>query len=141
MKKWFKCFITSAFIVMMGATVYANDYHVKTQNKIARSAVVAFHIPIPDDTNAAAYSLRSAVSEYVGGADFASEVPWLGGTETANLQNGLLFEEVVTVKFLAAADNAQRQTKIENKFTELASSIVTRLKTILKFWRLNGNVP
>ncbi len=117
------------------------NYHVKTQTKNARNAVVVFHIPIPDDTNAVGYSLRSAVSEYVGGAIFISEVPWLGGTETADLQNGNLLEVVETVSFLAADNNAQKQTKIDNRFTILETNSVTKIKTILKFWRLNRNVP
>lgn len=118
-----------------------SNYHVKTQIKTARTAVVVFHIAMPDDTNSASYSLRSAVSEYVDGANFTSAVSWIAAQELTDLQNGLLFEVVETIKFLAADSNTQKQTKIDNRYTALTTSTVDKMKTILKFWHLNRDIP
>lgn len=130
-----------AMLLFSPTISFANDYHVLTQRKNARTVDVVFHIPIPDDINAADYSLRSAVSELIGTSTFTSQVPWLTGQEVTDLQNGILFEQMETVKFLATDDDTQKQTKIENRFTVTSTNIVDKLKTILKFWQFNSDVP
>jgi len=127
--------------LILPVVAHASDYHVLRVSEDGRKAQVAFHIPIPDATNSASYSYRSAVSEYVGGAGFVSQVPWvLAVQEQSDLEAGLLYETTATVNFTALDSDLQKQTKIDNKFTSLSSVVLLKLQAILKFWQFNRDV-
>ena len=136
-----KKIILSSFILFFLAviTAQAADYHVMATSKDGRKAQVVFHIPIPIENNGAGLALRTAVSQFIG--SFTSGVPWIAAGEVTQLENGELFEHSETVPFLAADSNAQKQTKIDNRYNALSASILNRVRTILKFWGKDRNVP
>ena len=121
--------------------LYAHDYHVMGMRKDGRKAQVVFHIPIPNENNAASMSLQTALSEYIDGTNFVSKYPGTLGAELIEIQNGSLYEQVEAISFLAADSNAQKQAKIDAKFTSLSVVVVTKIRNILKFWGLDRDVP
>ncbi len=135
--------IIAVFILMLIASpVFASDYHILKLSKNGRSAQVAFHISIPDVNNSASYSYRSAVSEYVGGVNFVSQVPWaLVAQEQTDLEAGLLYEVIGNVHFAALDNNAQKQAKIDAKFTSISADALSELQAVLAFWQFNRDVP
>ncbi len=125
-----------------------SNYHVKTQNEAERSAQVIFHIPIPVENNGVGVALRTAVSEYVKPrledgtfGVFQSQVVGIVGSELTQLRNGELYEKVENINFLATDYNAQKQTKIDNRYTALTIGGLNRIRKVLKFWGLNRDVP
>lgn len=114
------------------------NYHVKTVSPDGRKASVVFHIPIPVEDNSAGKPLRDAVSEHIG--MFTSQVPWLPANEVTELENGEVYEHAETVNFLAADGNAQKQAKIDARYTALTSSVLTRMREVLKFWGKDRDV-
>ncbi len=124
-----------------------SNYHVRMIRDDGREASVIFHIPIPNENNSAPISLRTAVSQFIKPRNddgtygvFKSQIEALGAEET-QLQNGELYEHVEVVKFLAADNNAQKQTKIDNRYTALTTGILNRIRANLKFWGFDRNVP
>ena len=61
-------------------------------------------------------------------------------TELAQIQSGELYEHAETVTFLAADSNAQKQAKIDAKYTALTTTILAKARATLKFWGLNRTV-
>ncbi|MCK5235668.1 MAG: hypothetical protein KAR06_01685 [Deltaproteobacteria bacterium] len=115
-----------------------SNYHVKTITPNGRKASVIFHIPIPVENNSAGVALRMAVSQYIG--TFKSLVPWIDAGEVTQLQNGELYEHSEIVGFLAADNNAQKQAKIDARYTALSTTILDKVRTVLKFWGKNRDV-
>ena len=115
-----------------------SNYHVKSITPNGRKASVVFHIPIPVENNGAGRALRDAVSEFKGGT---SQVPWIDPAELTQLGNGELYEHSETVGFLAADSNAQKQAKIDARFTALSTSVLDKARATLKFWGLNRDLP
>lgn len=118
-----------------------SNYHVKSISPNGRNADVIFHIPIPVESNSAGVALRTAVLQYIDSANFISKIPWIDPSETTQLTNGEIYEHSETVKFLAADSNAQKQTKIDSRYTALSTNILNQVREILKFWGLDRNVP
>ncbi len=126
-----------------------SNYHIRGISKDGRNARVIFHIPIPAMDNSASTPVpyRIALSEYVKPrqedgtfGDFASSLQGIAGAELTQLQAGELYEYLEIVKFLAEDTNPQKKTKIDDRYTALAISIVTRIQAELKFWGMNVDV-
>lgn len=117
-----------------------SNYHIKSVTPNGRTANVVFHIPIPVENNSAGVSLRTAISQYIG-SSFVSAVPWIDSAEATQLTNGELYEHPEIVSFLAADTDGQKQTKIDDKYTVLSVNILDKIRTILKFWGKDRNVP
>lgn len=115
-----------------------SNYHVMTITPNGRTAQVVFHISIPVENNGASVALRTAVSQYIG--TFTSIVPWIDAGEVTQLENGELYEHSEVVLFEGDASNAEKQTTIDNRYTVLTTSILARIREILKFWGLDKNV-
>ena len=117
------------------------NYHVKEISPDGRRASVVFHIPVPTENNSSGVALRTALSQYIDSANFASQVPWVVGQAEENLiKNGELYEHSETFGFLAADNNTQKQSKLDNRYTALSVSIITKIRAILKFWGMDKNV-
>jgi len=117
-----------------------SNYHVKTVSEDGRNASVVFHIPVPAENNSAGVALRTALSQMIDSATFVSQVPWIAGAELTQLKNGELYEYADTVHFYGEDNNAQKQTRLDNKYTSLATDGVDRLREILKFWGFNRDI-
>ena len=109
-----------------------NNYHVKSITTDGRKANVVFHIPIPVENNSASVALRTAVAQYIGA--FTSQVPWITGGETTQLEAGELYEYSETILFEGGATDLEKQTTIDNRYNTLTTSVLNRIRTVLKFW-------
>jgi hypothetical protein len=116
-----------------------SNCHVKSISPNGRRASVVFHIPIPIEDNNAGVDLRVALSQHIDGSNFVSAVPWLT-TELSKIQSGELYEHSETVAFLAADNNAQKQAKIDARYTALTITILAKARATLMFWGLNRDV-
>lgn len=117
-----------------------SNYHVLRMRSKEHEVRVVFHIAVPDETNSASVNLRTALSQYVGGANFESVVPWLSAGDLADIQNGLFYEKTEMVKFNANLTNAEKQTVIDNRYNALAASIPDKIRSQLRFWGMNRDV-
>ncbi len=125
-----------------------SDYHVRQIREDGREANVVFHIPIPVENNGAGVPLRTALSEQIKPrledgtfGIFQSQLQGITAGELIQLQTGELSERAETVSFLAADTNAQKQAKIDDRYTKLTTSALNIIRTRLKFWGLDRNVP
>ena len=110
-----------------------SNYHVKEITADGRKARVVFHIPIPVENNSAGVDLRTAVSQYIDSASFTSKVPWIT-IELVQLQSGELYEHLEVITFESAATALEKQTEIDNRYTALSSSVLNKMREVLKFW-------
>lgn len=140
--------IISIAIFLFVNIAKAENYHVLAVAENGRSANVIFHIPIPVENNSASVALRTALASYIKTQDtdgtflaFNSVFEAVGAGELTQLRAGELYEYRAIVKFLAADTNGQKQTKIDNKYTELTTSVLSKIRAILKFHGLNRDVP
>lgn len=125
-----------------------SNYHVRSISENGRNANIIFHIPILAENNSVPISLRTALSEYIKSRNndgtfsiFQSALQGVDAGELTQLQGGELFEHVETVHFLAADNNTQKQTKIDDRYTALTTIILNRIRAQLKFWGLNRDIP
>ncbi len=125
-----------------------SNYHVKNISENGRNATVVFHIPMPDENNSVPVSLRLALSEYVKPRNddgtygtFQSQLQGITAGELTQLQNGDLYERQETVKFLAADTDGQKQTKIDDRYRTLTITALDSIRTQLKFWGKDRDVP
>lgn len=124
-----------------------SNYHVRKMGKDERSAKVIFHIPIPVENNSVSIALRTTLSESIRPRNedgtfgtFQSDMIGIDAGELAQLQAGELFEYVETIGFLAAENNAQKQTKIDTRYTVMTTTVLDKVRELLKFWGLNRDV-
>lgn len=123
------------------------NYHVRNISVNGRNASVIFHIPIPVENNGASVALRTAVSEFIKSQNddgtwgtFQSGLQGIVAGELTQLQAGELYEHRETVKFLANDSNAQKQTKLDNRYTALTTTVLNQVRAKLKFWGLNRDI-
>lgn len=124
-----------------------SDYHVRSISEDGRKASIIFHIPIPAENNAAGIPLRTALSEYIKPRNsdgtygiYQSMMYGINPVELTQIQNGELYEHEERITFPAAAANLEKQTQIDNRFTDLSAVVVNRIRERLKFWGKNRNV-
>lgn len=117
-----------------------SNYHILESNEKDNQVRIVFHIPVPDENNIADVSLRTALSQWR--LNPGSAVPWQqSGTEFEAIQNGEIYEYVISQRYKPDLTNAQKQTAIDNKYNNLKTKIANRLRKILKYWGINRDVP
>ena len=117
------------------------DYHILAGDKYANSFNVIFHIPVPNSTNEAAVNYRVAVVEWQGGASaIESQVPGIG-SELTQLQAGELYE--VSERFNSNPNEtpAQKQAKLDARWTEIRTVEVVSLEQVLSYWGFERVIP
>lgn len=124
-----------------------SNYHVMQVSDKKDTATVAFHITVPDEDNAVSVNLRTALKQHLDGIDSServvSQVPWLEtdfAAEFTAIQNGGVYEHLITVEFDANLTIAQKRTVLDSRYTALAGAIPDILRERFKFWGLNRDV-
>ena len=124
-----------------------SDYHVREIRDDGRVVNIIFHVFIPIENNSVGITLRLALSEHIKplledgtSGVFQSQFQGIETGELTQLQIGELYECVETVNFLAADTDAQKQTKMDDKYLSLTINMLNRIRTRLKFWGLNKDV-
>ena len=93
------------------------DYHVLTKNEDESGWSVVFHIPVPNATNSAGYSLRTAIADLMG--DTVSTVPWITVAEQTQIDAGEIWEVAKGVQVGEGNSNAAKQAIIEAEYTRI----------------------
>jgi len=120
-----------------------SNYHILTQNQLRKSAQVVFHIPIPAlGTNNVNISWRDAIVKELGGADnIASILSDITVEEKQELKSGSIIEILQAVKFTSTnLTNLERKTQIENTFSILKNSVLTKKQITLEWIGYAGDV-
>lgn len=115
-----------------------SDYHVLDINTAGDRARVAFHFAVPNETNAANVQLSTALVQYLAPS---TDVPFLAQPESDAIAAGTVYEHVETVQFDANANNAAKRAVLDNRWSALNSKIPDQLRTRLKFWGTERDVP
>jgi len=118
-----------------------SDYHLLTGNKSADEFEVIFHIPIPDQMNRiGTVSIRTALKED-GSISKISTLPWIDPAESDQITNGEIFEKKETFRPDPLSTPTENRNKLDSKFKELNSLIVSYLRNRYAYWRFDRNVP
>jgi len=115
-----------------------SNYHVLDTGLRNNWSKVAFHIPIPDETNVANYNLRTALSEYKSG--YESEVPYIDSAEQDQITAGEIYEHIESVTFTIAMPNVDRISMLDAMYTALETDMLNKIRLKLKFWGYSKDV-
>jgi hypothetical protein len=114
-----------------------SDYHILELSRAQDEARVAFHLDVPDTTNAAGVNYRTALVQYLGTIE--TVVPGLD-TAAHGLDNGSVHEIVETVNFSANDTNADKRTAIETAYSARQAGLIAAVQARLEFWGWSGDV-
>lgn len=119
-----------------------SDYHVMYMSKKDRVEVV-FHFPVPDTTNFAGVSYRTALVEYLtrDGGTITSAYPGIDSGELTQMQAGEVYERTETVVFDGKLTNAQKRDVIDAIWTARNSAFLAKFQEGLTFWGYDRDVP
>lgn len=116
------------------------NYHVLNGNEKGDSFKVAFHIAVPVEQNKAnTAALRASLAEDPW-IDKTSIVPWIDAAEQTKLTNGELYEHVETFATHPDRTTGNDRTRLDARYTQLSSSIVTGIRRRYAYWRYNRDV-
>ena len=117
-----------------------SDYHILQLNAKQDRLTVAFHIPIPNESNSAGVNKRTAVIQYM--PDRVSSVPWISAAEQTQLTNGEIFELVEDVEVNANLTLGEKRSLVDARFTALTGAAgLGKLDKVLDYWGLDRDVP
>lgn len=116
-----------------------SNYHVLEMSEKEHEVNVIFHITVPNENNEVGINLRTALTQYAPRS--SSQLPWIETLEMADIQNGILYEYKETVVFNANLTLVQKRSIIDDRYNTLATVIVNRLRSSLKFWGMDRDVP
>jgi hypothetical protein len=108
------------------------NYHVLEAAVKDHCARVVFHIAVPNENNTASINLQTAMSEYR--LSPGSIVPGLDQGEIDQINLGQVYEYDEWVKYNGKLSNAQKLTKISDRYTALSTQIPNKIRAILKYW-------
>ena len=126
-----------------------SNYHVlETAVKDCWSQVV-FHIAVPNENNDAAVNLQEAMKQAMAAeraktGDPVSRVPWLENdfpAEHTQIENGEIYEHFVTVEYSANLTMLQKRNIMDARYTTFASAIPNKIRSRLRFWGFDRDVP
>ena len=88
---------------------------------------IVFHADVPDQQNAAGYSIRSQVKESMNPEGTA--IPWLVGTQTeTDMIAGLIYEQSVGITSFPGETLGQLQTRVDALATTKATELLAKLQ-------------
>lgn len=116
-----------------------SNYHALEASKTGDSIRVAFHIAVPNETNALGYNIRTALSEDTG-IEKTSLVPWIDSAEQTQLTNGELYEHIYSFKTHKDISNIVKRDRMDAKYTSLIATVQEALRQRYLYWRFNRDV-
>lgn len=119
-----------------------SNYHVLKQTKERHEVIVVYHLSVPAGQNSASKDYTACVKEDLALTD--SIVPGLetsNPTEHAQILNGEVVEVRKTVRFNANLTNGQKQTQIEQQWTNLNDVVDAEVQNQYQWWGFAADVP
>lgn len=122
------------------------DYHVLTGRSDGNAYTVVHHLPIPNVTNRAGVSVRTALANSgLGGKtslpDGDGSAGSISAAEKASILAGELWEYSEQVDTHPGETAAKLRDRIDARHTALASSLVTLLGNELAYFGFTRDVP
>lgn len=118
------------------------DYHVLNTDRSGNALRVVFHIPVPDVTNDASYSIRTALVEWQGGsASIESACPFITAGELTQMQAGEVYEIVVELASNPSEDLPAKQTRLDAQHAAQVTEAQALITTALKYWGYDRIIP
>lgn len=118
-----------------------SNYHILQQDDGHNVVSVAFHIPVPAETNGAGKNLKDCIKQHLGPS---SSVPWLQAgnpTEYAQVENGEVYEHVESIQFSNAHETvANKRAQLDAKWTSLNGADPDKIRTRYQWWGTDRNV-
>jgi len=119
-----------------------SDYHILSADRYANAYSVVFHVPVPDQDNEVAYSYRTAIVEWQGGAvAIISKVPFISGGELTQLQAGELYEVSRTFNSNPNETLVQKRDKLDIMFADVVAETQEDFQDKLGYWGYDRDVP
>jgi hypothetical protein len=111
------------------------NYHVLTtsSNGVTGSAIVVFHILVPDITNKAGVSLRKAIAIDQDETRRASIIPNLEVQRRRDLRNAVYIEVVDSVIYSKETTGALTLA-MDRKYDQLEQKVIKKIKRKYQFW-------
>lgn len=121
------------------------DYHVLNTDRSGNALRVVFHIPVPDVTNDASYSIRTALVEWQGGGTdptvIQSACPFIGAAELTAMQAGQVYEMVVELASNPGEDLTAKQARLDAQHAAQVTAAQALITTALQYWGYERNIP
>lgn len=116
-----------------------SDYHVMRAAEDGGTIDLVFHVPVPDENNAAGVNLRTCLVEDEGVVK-ESIVTWIETAEQTALSAGELLEYPYILHTHKDVPSAVKAAKIEELFTAGVPVVQEQLRQKYIYWHYNGNV-
>ena len=122
-----------------------SNYHILTQDISQKTATIVFRVPIPDVTNNAGISYRTALVEYLKhsqNTDTISSIsPFTDATELSQVRNGEIYEVQQSMRFSSLAlTPVQKRNEIDARYNELTTEARNKLQILLAWWGLKRTI-
>lgn len=118
------------------------DYHILSADQFGNSFRVVFHIPVPDQNNEVAYSYRTAIVEWQGGAEnISSLVPFIAGAELTQMQSGEVYEVSRGFNSNPNETLTQKRDKLDLMFAAVKTEAQADFQDRLGYWGYDRDVP
>ena len=122
-----------------------SNYHILTQDISEKTIRIVFRIAIPDMTNNAGISYRTALIDYLKhsqGIDNISSIsPFSDADELQQVQSGEIYEVQESVRFSSLAlTDVQKRDEIDARYNELTTESLSKLQILLEWWGLKRTV-
>ena len=114
-----------------------SNYHVLEVNDKQDRARVAFHISVPDESNAQSVALKDCIKQHLSPV---VDIPWLIDPELTQIQNGEVYEHIETVEFDANLTALQKRGEIDARYTVLNSNIPNIIRNRYEFWGMDRDI-
>ena len=120
----------------------ATNYYVLDGTRRGSRLRVAYHVEVPNSSNAAGTNWRTAVTEFLSTTDDGtlSKVPGLASSEQNKLDAGELAEWVDAVEDDANAPPATRKANVEAHVSAAAAERGQNMADRLQHWGESGSV-
>lgn len=119
-------------------------YHTLEMNNGKDKIRVIFHISVPNEVNAVAVNLRTALSQWKPVTDTAVPYDYTGkADEVTDLQNGAVYELSEMYDFGGKVSKSKRQAALDARYNELVNDtngIPQYLRNRLANWGFSRNV-
>lgn len=117
-----------------------SDFHVLEQADDMKTVSMVFHILIPDQVNAVGVNLRTALVNYLGGADaITSKVA--DSAELAQMKAGEVFEHHTVLRFsILGLTDEQKLAELTAFYNATVGEIQTMAQSRLQYYGFAADV-
>lgn len=117
-----------------------SNYHVLNGLGDGRTYRIAFHVPVPDETNRAGVKMRTAIQQDPA-RNQESKVPWVDAGEQTQLDAGEFVEIVKPYRRKAGATVMEDRDLLDALYTATVPSVQEELRQEYQYWGFDRDIP